>query len=141
MLDNVIIKTSLQLIWKVLVIYSVYMMLRGHNEPGGGFIGGLLLALGLIVRDFTKPKSENSIKQSRFPAYIGGLCLGFLAVLLAPAFMDQPILTGLWTAIWVPIAGKFSSVLLFDVVVFLVVAVSSLYAYAVLSGETQEEQS
>lgn len=133
-MDNVILRSTLSLAWKLLVIYSVYILLRGHNDPGGGFIGGLLLALGIIIRrNILKRDHISSVIRHNFSAIMGALLLFFMLVVLFPVLLGKPILTGLWTPLWVPIAGKFSSVLVFDVMVYLVVSLSAIYANSVLS--------
>lgn len=137
-MDNVILRKTLALVWKLLVLYSVYMLLRGHNEPGGGFIGGLLLALGIILRGYVTP-GKDSLKSSKnmFETYLGILLIGFMFVVIFPSLFGLPILKGMWTGIWVPIAGKFSSVLVFDVVVYIIVALSSVYSYNALIDSQQ----
>lgn len=66
-----------------LVVFSVFYLLRGHNAPGGGFIGGLLLALALFVRMMT-------FKARTFAIYwtTGGLGLAYITA-LAPALLGQ----------------------------------------------------
>lgn len=138
-MDNVILRTTLYMIWPLMVAYSVYVVLRGHNEPGGGFIGGLILALALILKDFSIQASKTSTNVrgkllGSFPIILGIVLLGFFSVILLPTFFELPVLTGLWSEVWVPVAGKFSSVLLFDVSVFLVVTSSAMYAYKGLNA-------
>ncbi|MCA8884954.1 MAG: Na(+)/H(+) antiporter subunit B, partial [Rhodobacteraceae bacterium] len=40
-MNSIILNTATRIIVALLLVFSVYMLLRGHNEPGGGFIGGL----------------------------------------------------------------------------------------------------
>jgi len=46
---STILQTATRLIGPLALLYACYMALKGHNEPGGGFIGGLIAAVGLIV--------------------------------------------------------------------------------------------
>ncbi len=133
-MDNIILRTTVALIWRLLLAYSVYVLLRGHNEPGGGFIGGLLLALAIILRGhISKHNHFTKALARRFTTAVGVALIVFISVILLPSLFGMAALTGLWTSIWVPIAGKFSSVLVFDVVVYVVVAISAVYAHHALS--------
>lgn len=132
-MDNVILRTTLSLTWKLLAAYSLYILLRGHNEPGGGFIGGLLLALGIILRGYIA--NSNTTEDKLRDGYTAGLGLSgvvFLCLIMLPVVMGHEVLKGLWTSVWIPIAGKFSSVLIFDTLVYLIVATSALYAHSAL---------
>ena len=132
-MNNVILRFSLGIIWRLMIVYSVYIFLRGHNEPGGGFIGGLILALAFIIQDLAggrSPLAERIVEQ--IPIFFAGVFGLLLINILTPALLGKSVLQGLWTAIPVPIAGKFSSVLLFDFAVYLIVSISSVYAYRVL---------
>ena len=42
-MNSIILRAGVRYIVGLLVLFSIYMLLRGHNEPGGGFIGGLFL--------------------------------------------------------------------------------------------------
>jgi multicomponent Na+:H+ antiporter subunit B len=44
-----ILKTSVRVLFVALNVFAAYLTLKGHNEPGGGFIGGLVSALSLVL--------------------------------------------------------------------------------------------
>src|SRR5690606_15361701 len=48
-MNTVIFRTLAPLIVAIMLVFSVYVCLRGHNEPGGGFIGGLIAAASIAV--------------------------------------------------------------------------------------------
>lgn len=137
-MDNVIIRKTLALLWMLIIAYSVYILLRGHNEPGGGFIGGLLLALGIVIRGYiTNSKNLEDVVVNLYPPLLGVLLLVFTCLLFLPTLSGHEVLKGQWTQLWVPIAGKFSSVLVFDLVVYCVVALSTIFAHRVLSTSNE----
>ncbi|MDA0700056.1 MAG: Na+/H+ antiporter subunit B [bacterium] len=122
-MNSVILRTTTQLLITVLLLLSVFWLLRGHDLPGGGFIGGLVaaaaLALYAIANGLAAATALLRVAPQMLVAW--GLLLavgaGFLALLQPAAY-----LTGQWWII--PFAGqelKLSSPLLFDIGVFLVV--------------------
>jgi len=46
---SLILQTATRLIFPILLIFSIFLFLRGHNEPGGGFIGGLVGASAFVL--------------------------------------------------------------------------------------------
>ena len=46
---TVIFRTIAPYLSALMVLYSIFVLLRGHNEPGGGFIGGLIAASALAI--------------------------------------------------------------------------------------------
>ena len=48
-MNSLIVKAATRLMVALLLVFSIYMLLRGHNEPGGGFIGGLIGATGFVL--------------------------------------------------------------------------------------------
>lgn len=134
-MSNVIVRTTISIIWQALLAYSIYILLRGHNEPGGGFIGGLLLAMAFILRsNITNP----NIQKYSFTKLTAIFVFLFVITAIVPALFEKKILEGLWTNIWFPIAGKFSSVLIFDLIVYVLVALSTYSAYLALSSYDKE---
>ena len=101
------------------------MMLRGHNAPGGGFIGGLIAATGFVVYAIACGTAD-ARKALRFdPANIAGAGLGIalLAGVMAMLWGDA-FFTGQWLFLGATEDSKglpLSSVLVFDIGVYLVV--------------------
>ncbi|MFP3920930.1 MAG: Na+/H+ antiporter subunit B [Dichotomicrobium sp.] len=105
----------------LMVMFSVFVLLRGHNEPGGGFIGGLIAASGFAIYGIA-----NGVENVREALYFRPLSISATGVLLAalsgiPALLQaKPYLTGLW---WFPHFGgvelALSTPLLFDIGVWL----------------------
>jgi multisubunit Na+/H+ antiporter MnhB subunit len=122
-MNSLILRTATRLLITVLLLLSVFLLLRGHDLPGGGFIGGLVAAsaLALYAIAYGSEAATRLLRVSpRFVLGVG-LILAVVAGLL-PAATQQPFLTGLW---WIFDVGavevKLSTPLLFDVGVYLVV--------------------
>jgi multicomponent Na+:H+ antiporter subunit B len=123
----------------LLGLFSLFVLIRGHNEPGGGFIGGLLAgsALALYALANGVPEARRLLRVDPRSLIAGGaVCLVIAAV--ASMFAGQEMLTGLWLKQPVPGLGKVSTVLVFDVGVYLAVMGMALLALFTL-GEDDEE--
>lgn len=48
-MNSMILRTATRLLFPLLLIFSVFLFFRGHNEPGGGFIGGLVGAAAFVL--------------------------------------------------------------------------------------------
>ena len=48
-MNSLILRTAARLLISLTLLFSIYVLLRGHNEPGGGFIGGLLAVSGFAI--------------------------------------------------------------------------------------------
>lgn len=129
-MNTLISRTIAPVLTALMLLFSVFVLLRGHNEPGGGFIGGLIAASALAI--FGIIRGTGAVRRAIVfhPLSIAGAGLlmssvaGFISILFAVPFM-----TGLW--IYPEIAGvevPLSSVMLFDIGVYLVVvgAVTSI---------------
>ncbi|KGF68739.1 monovalent cation/H+ antiporter subunit B [Hoeflea sp. BAL378] len=114
----------------LMVLFSIFVLLRGHNEPGGGFIGGLIAASALAIYGIACGVAAVRRAIHFHPMAISavGLFMAALAGVLS-VFAGVPYMTGLW--IYPSLFGvelALSSVLVFDVGVYLVVvgAISSI---------------
>ncbi len=47
---SIILEVVTRLLFHVLIVFSIYLLFAGHNAPGGGFAGGLVAGLALVVR-------------------------------------------------------------------------------------------
>jgi multicomponent Na+:H+ antiporter subunit B len=129
-MNSLILQVSSRLILPVALVFSVYLLWRGHNEPGGGFVGGLVAAAGFIV--YALPRGRVSLmKLLVIPpeAIAGSGVLLALSSGLMPLLTDQPFLTHQWKFFTSGIA--IGTPLAFDLGVYLAVvgAVLTFLAY------------
>ena len=136
---TIIFRTIAPYLSSLMVLFSVFVMLRGHNEAGGGFIGGLIAASAFGIYGIACGVGPVRRAMYFHPMSIaaGGLTLAVLSG-VAALFMSTQFLVGLWA--FPQILGSevaISSPLFFDIGVYLVVvgSVSSI-ALALEEGET-----
>ncbi len=143
MMDSLLLRSAARIIVPLQIALSVFLLLRGHNEPGGGFIGGLVAACGVILYGIAfGVKAGSRLLRLAPQIFIG---LGLLIAAGSGVFSlahGQPFMTGLWAKLAVPtvIIGKlkFGTPLLFDVGVYLVVVgISVLMIFSI--AEEEEE--
>ncbi|MBZ0180388.1 MAG: Na+/H+ antiporter subunit B [Melioribacteraceae bacterium] len=122
MKTSVILSTAVKYLIPLLLIFSFFLFLRGHNEPGGGFVGGLVaasaFALFAIANGFDEAKKFMKIEPIMLIAL--GLLIALLSGLV-PMFFGLDFLTGIWFEKNFPIIGKLGTPLVFDIGVYLVV--------------------
>lgn len=120
---SLILRTATRLIMPLLLVVSIYLLLRGHDQPGGGFIAGLMAASAFALYAVAYG-AEAMARLLRFEphAIIGGGLLVALASGIPGMLLGQPFLTGLWWTFYLnELAIKLSTVLVFDIGVYLVV--------------------
>lgn len=121
---SLILQIAARKLLPLLLIYSIIILLRGHNAPGGGFIGGLLAAASYILYAIAYGVEQAGKKLRLDPRTFIGIGLLFVLLSGVPSFIeDQPFTTVEFTTIDVPIFGKIgiSTPLIFDIGVFFVV--------------------
>ena len=124
-MKSIILVAGARALVNLLLVFSAFMLLRGHNSPGGGFIGGLIAATGFVLHAIACGTTD-ARKALRFdPGSIAGVGLGvaLLAGLSAALFGDA-LFTGQWLFIGATEDSKgipLSTVLIFDIGVYLVV--------------------
>ena len=123
--ESIIFLTVSRLLMGLMLLLSLFLLWRGHNEPGGGFIGGLVAAAGLIVYGLSTGPSHMRAVLRVDPGVIAmtGLLLAIIAGLL-PAFIGADFLTGLWLFLGATATDKglaLGTPLMFDIGVYLVV--------------------
>ncbi len=126
-MSSLILKTTSGFLLVLLTLFSVFILLRGHNEPGGGFIGGLLVAsaFSLYALAHGAGASRRLLRLSPRTLFAVGLALALASALL-PMLAGHAPLTGLRLPFSVPGVGKAGTVLLFDLGVYLVVLGATL---------------
>lgn len=122
-MNSLIFRTIAPLLVAVMLVFSVFVLLRGHNEPGGGFIGGLIAASAVAIYGMAigAPAARAALKLHPL-AYAGfGVALAGLAGTLSMLF-DVPFLTGLWSTFeFDAVEVALSTPMVFDIGVYFVV--------------------
>ena len=135
-MKSLILQTASRYLMVLLVLFSVFMLFRGHNEPGGGFVGGLLIA-GAFALYALAYEAKAARHLLRFdPRTIIGIGLATaVGSGLAAVFYGQPFLTGQWLPYSIPFLGKLGTVFFFDLGVYLVVLGTTLLVLLTLQEE------
>lgn len=116
-------RTAVTWLTPLLLFMSVVLLFRGHNEPGGGFIGGLVAGAGLVLRRLAT--ADHPLHAGRKPLLLiaAGVATALLSTL--PSVLSQKtFMEGVWLgSLWLPFVGKtkFGTPFLFDIGVYLVV--------------------
>lgn len=122
---SLILKVATQYLMPLLLVFSIFLLLRGHNEPGGGFVGGLVAASALMLYAISDSPSALWKLLPLDPRFIAGI--GLLISLtsgILPILFDLPFMTGMWLTNPLPVIGKVGTPTLFDIgVYFLVIGV------------------
>lgn len=118
-MDSLILRMATRILAALMIMFSVFVLLRGHNDPGGGFIGGLLAGTGLALSSLADgPGMVRRVLrlEPRLIAMAGVLMAvssGLIAALSGDIFL---------TGVWGYVAGiKVGTPMLFDTGVYLVV--------------------
>ncbi|MDT8894989.1 Na+/H+ antiporter subunit B [Halomonas sp. I1] len=140
---TLILNVAARLLLPLQLLFSVFLLLRGHDEPGGGFIAGLVASGAFTLYFFAYGRSALSemLKVSPRDLVAMGLLLGVFSTL--PAWwVGEPFFTAQWWTI--PVIGfKASTPLVFDIGVYLAVVGSVLTAITALvdtdhAGESRD---
>ncbi|MGL1922074.1 MAG: Na+/H+ antiporter subunit B [Hyphomicrobiales bacterium] len=123
-MNTLILRTIAPALTALMIIFSLFVLLRGHNEPGGGFIGGLIAASAMALFGIS-----SGVQAVRRALYFHPVSLAGFGVLMAaasgiPSYINQvPFLSGIW---WkVPLGNvdyfDLSTPMIFDIGVWFVV--------------------
>lgn len=136
---SILLETTARLVYPLIMVFALFMFFRGHNQPGGGFIGGLLASAGIILTymAFGLDPGDKAINY-RLVASTGLLCA--IAAGIFPMLLGFPFMTSMFGKVMIPLVGGLdvSTVLLFDFGVFLVVVGSIVGAVKVLVLEPRQ---
>ncbi|SDY43825.1 Na+/H+ antiporter subunit B [Citreimonas salinaria] len=124
-MNSIILRAGTRYLSALLLVFSLYMLLRGHNEPGGGFIGGLIGAIGFVLFAIASGVADarRSLRVQPQNIAMVGLGIALIAGIAAALFGDD-LFTGQWLFLGAALGEKglpLSTVLVFDIGVYLVV--------------------
>ena len=127
-----------------MLVFSLYLLMAGHNQPGGGFAGGLVAGVTVVLAWATGgPATVRRIVPIRSSALLGlGMVIaaatGFGSLLTGGAFLESG-----YVSTTLPLIGtvKLVSALGFDIGVYLVVVGMALGLVRSLGEDASEEES
>jgi multicomponent Na+:H+ antiporter subunit B len=117
-MSSSILRTAARVLMPLLLLFALFLLLRGHNEPGGGFVGGLIVAAAFALHAiaYGVAAARRALVVQPSTLLGAGLLVALLSGLLA-VIVGQPFLTSQWITIGITLGTP----LIFDVGVFLVV--------------------
>ena len=121
-MKSLILSTATRHLFPLVVLFSVFLLLRGHNEPGGGFVGGLVAATAFVLYGiaYTTREARRVLRLEPVMLIALGLATAVGSGLIS-LLLGRPFMTGLWSPRDVPLLGHVGTPMLFDFGVFLVV--------------------
>ncbi len=124
-MNSTIFQVAARMLLPIMLVLSVVVLLRGHNEPGGGFIGGLLAAAGFALHTLAIGLQDARRLVALHPRTIAAVGLLIAVLSGAVAFLNgQSYLTAQWVTVNPPGFAdplKIGTPLFFDIGVYLVV--------------------
>jgi multicomponent Na+:H+ antiporter subunit B len=140
-MTSIILRTATRYLFPVIMLFSVYLLLRGHNEPGGGFVGGLAAASAftLYALAFDANTARNLLRVDSRDLIAFGLLVSMASGLLSFIFRE-PYLSGTWWKISIlqNITVELGTPFFFDVGVYCVVLGVTLTIILALAEERKE---
>ncbi|MCA1750983.1 MAG: Na+/H+ antiporter subunit B [Cryomorphaceae bacterium] len=134
-MNTIILKTASRFLLPLLLLFSVFLLLRGHYLPGGGFVGGLVASIAFVLHAFAYDLESSRRLLRIHPGYLIpiGMSVALLSGIFPVVFQDLPFMTGIWYPDSVPVIGSIGTALFFDAGVYIVVVGSVLTIIMTLS--------
>ncbi len=139
-MDSVVLRTATRYLLPLLLLFSIFTLLRGHNEPGGGFVGGLVAATAFALYAIAY-----GVEAARLLLRVSSRRLIGVGLMIAAVsgvvgwFYGRPFMTARWDTREIGVIGKLGTPLMFDIGVYLVVigvVLTIIFALIEAEGES-----
>lgn len=121
---TLLLETTARILFPTVLVFSLYLLLAGHYQPGGGFSGGLVAGLAFVLRYIAGGRQDiGAAVRVRPPVLVGtGLTIAVLTA-LAPALFGAPVLSTAIVEADIPVLGHLELVtsLFLDLGVYLLI--------------------
>lgn len=138
----VFLDQSVRVVFHAVLTGSIWLLFVGHNQPGGGFVGGLVAGAAIALRYLAGGITDVRGLTRLQPWTILGSGLAVAAVAaITPLALGKPVLTALSRSFDLPLLGHVyvSSTLAFDVGVYVLVVGLVLMVFEAFGDETVED--
>lgn len=141
-MDSIILRTATRFLYPLLIILSLVVLYRGHNLPGGGFIGGLIAASAVMLRALAVGWDE--IRASKWLNPVKLMKVGLIIAsssAVVGLFVAGTFFQAVWLPTWyLPLLGKLKigTPIVFDIGVYMVVLGFALLCAKSLDANNQQ---
>ncbi|GCD80539.1 Na+/H+ antiporter subunit B [Schleiferia thermophila] len=127
-MKSIILKKASDYLLPLLLLFSVFILLRGHYLPGGGFVGGLIASIAFVLHSFANGLNETKHLLRIHPGFLMplGLSVSLLSGLYPMVIKKEPFMAAQWMKEPLDVIGLVGTPLFFDIGVYLVVVGVSL---------------
>ena len=138
---SVILETAVRVVFHTVLVLGVYLLFAGHNQPGGGFVGGLVTGAAFTLRYVAGGRTELRRSVPVDPGLLLGLGVVTSSVTgVIPWFSGDQFLESAYVTFHPPVLGevKLTSALAFDIGVYLVVVGLVITVLRTLGAEAEK---
>jgi len=141
--NNIIFQSTAALITFILLGFAVYLLLAGHNSPGGGFVGGLTTSAAILIMYMAY--GESAVKKIIPINFIVLIPIGLLVALLTglgALLFQVPFLTHSFGVFHVPFIGpvELATAMFFDLGVYFTVFGTTMTIILTIATDSREEE-
>lgn len=137
-MTSLILSTAARYLLPLLLLFSLFILIRGHNEPGGGFIGGLIAAAAFSLNAiaFDARSTRRTLRIDPRMLIPTGLSIALVSGMIS-LFFGEPFMTGKWFSVFIPGLEQLDigTPLVFDCGVYLLVLGVALTMILTLAEE------
>lgn len=137
-----VLDRSVRVVFHAVLLGSIYLLFAGHNQPGGGFVGGLVAGAAVAIQ-FVAGGIDDVRRLTKFQPWtiLGTGLLLAVGTAIAPLLMGSQALQSAYVTVDAPIALALTSATIFDVGVYLLVVGLVLMIFEAFGDEppTDEE--
>ncbi len=142
MRPQAILELSVRAIFHAVLVGSIYLLFAGHNQPGGGFVGGLVAGAAVALR-YLAGGIDEVRSLSRFQPWtiLGAGLFTAGCTAGAPLLVGAPVLDSGYLSVSLPVIGsvKATAALPFDIGVYLVVVGLVLMVFEAFGDEPEDD--
>ncbi|MBR9979063.1 MAG: Na+/H+ antiporter subunit B [Bacteroidetes bacterium] len=141
-MPSIILRIAARTLTPTLFVAALILLFRGHNAPGGGFIGGLLAAAAVTLYAMANGPSSARQLIRVTPRTLMAIGLGIAFLSGVPSlFLELPYMSGQWVTLRLPFvdALPIGTALVFDIGIFIAVIGFVLTIFFALTEAEEEE--
>lgn len=140
-MNSIILRSTARLVLPLFMLFSFFLFIRGHNQPGGGFVAGLMAAAAwaLYAVAFGPAAARDALWVDPRLFIASGLLIVIISGALA-LMVGLPYMTGLWGYLDLPALGKMEigTPVIFDLGVYIAVVGVTLKIILALAEVVEE---